>query len=392
MNNTKNTIIRNCRLFDSMQEKTSVVFNERIIYRGPDEYAVSFLGDDHSEIDAEGMVLCPGFIDIHNHGGAGNDFAVCDPEGMEKALRAHLVKGTTTVLPTAASASTKMILDLYNTYRIVLKGPYADCVRGIHLEGPFLNPAKKGAMPEDLLRLPTEENYAPLLEEGSGILKRMTIAPELPGAYELGEKLAKMGINVSAGHTEATPEVVREASKHGFNLATHIFNAMTAMHKEGIFRKAGAAEAMLSDDSYYIEGISDCIHIPPEILRMCWQIKGTSKMILITDAISASGADTKEGEKYAFVDSFIWVEDGIAKLPDRSAIAGSLACGISMLKSAVRAGIPFVDSVKMMTETPAKLCGFDDIGKILPGYKADLVLIDENNDLRKVIKSGRTVV
>lgn len=342
--------------------------------------------------DLGGKLMTPGFIDLHVHGGAGIDFMQNDPAGICAAARAHLEHGTTTLLPTSCSSTNEALFEMFAGYRKA-NAANKDGARlyGIHLEGPYLSVKMKGAMEEHLLTDALPEYYMPVLEAGGDIISRWTIAPERQGALELASLLQKRGILVSAGHTTASPALLQEAAKYGFTLGTHLYNAMTAMHKEGIFRLSGAAEGLLSNEAYDVEVVADGIHQPLEILNIAWRVKGSDRMALITDGTAVSGCPVPESGKSILASREVWIEDGIAKLLDRSAIAGSIATGDILLQKGLAAGIPLVDVVKMLTATPARMIGSTELGRIQEGYLADLCVWDEKNSVAMVLKDGREV-
>ncbi len=352
-------------------------------------------GEPSSEWEREslpGLSLAPGFIDIHLHGGGGHDFMEPDPAFILKAARAHLEHGTTSILPTSCTSSNESLFHMFDAYRKALALPNDGArLMGIHLEGPYLSPAMKGAMREELLTDPLPEYYEPVLERGGDLIARWTVAPERKGALAFGDLLASRGIVVSAGHTTASPSLMKEAAAHGYTLATHLYNAMTAMHKEGIFRVSGAAEGALSNDAYDVEVVADGIHQPLEILNIAWRVKGSRNMCLITDATAIAGAPVPANGKSILAEREVLIEDGVAKLSDRSAIAGSIATGDVLLQKGVEAGIPLPEVIRMLTATPARIAHLRDVGAIREGYLADLVFFDGALRIRKVVKGGKTV-
>ena len=315
-----------------------------------------------------------------------------DPEAILRAARAHLEHGTTTILPTSCTSSNESLFLMFDAYRKALsRSSDGARLRGIHLEGPYLSPVMKGAMLEELLTDPIPSFYEPVLERGGDLIARWTIAPERDGALALGDLLSKRGIVVSAGHTTASPALMREAAQHGFTLATHLYNAMTAMHKEGIFRVSGAAEGALSSDAYDVEVVADGIHQPLEILNIVWRVKGSGKACLITDATAIAGARIPANGRSILAEREVLIEDGVAKLADRSAIAGSVATGDVLLRKGVEAGIPLPEVLCMLTSTPARIAHLSDVGVIREGALADLVFFDDSLRVRKVVKGARTV-
>jgi len=184
---------------------------------------------------------------------------------------------------------------------------------------------------------------------------------------------------------------MREAADHGFTLATHLYNAMTAMHKEGIFRLSGAAEGALSDERYDVEVVADGIHQPLEILNIAWRIKGSGKMALITDSTAIAGCPVPADKRSILAERAVWIEDGVAKLEDRSAIAGSIATGDVLLKKGLAAGIPLPDVITMLTATPARMLGRADLGRIAPKAIADLVVWNQDFGVHSVYLGGKKV-
>lgn len=384
------TIYKNARLITpaGIVENAHVLIENGLIAG----WGTGDVTDQWETHDLGGKYLAPGFIDIHVHGGGGYDFMEDKPEAITEAAKAHIAHGTTTLLPTSCTSSNESLFVMFDRYRKA-KETLSDGARlwGIHLEGPYLNVKMKGAMQEHLLTDALPQYYEPVLERGGDLIARWTIAPEREGAFALGELLAKRGIVVSAGHTTASPALMREAAGHGFTLATHIYNAMTAMHKEGIFRLSGAAEGALASDAYDIEVVADGIHQPLEILNIAWRVKGEGRMALITDGTAISGCPVPPSGRSILAEREVLIEDGVAKLADRSAIAGSIATGDVLLKKAVAAGIPLTAAVTMLTAAPARIIGADKLGKIEKGALADLVVLDDELSVVSVLKEGRAV-
>ena len=210
----------------------------------------------------------------------------------------------------------------------------------------------------------------------------------LPGTEDFGDYLTSKGIVVSLGHTAATPEDVERGYKHGFNHATHFYNAMTGNHKEGVYKHAGTIEAVYINDGITVEMIADGIHVPPTLLQMIYKVKGPGKTALITDALAVAASDSKT----AF-DPRVIIEDGVCKLADRSAIAGSIATMDRLVRTAVqKAGIPLADVSRMASETPARIMGvYDRKGSIEAGKDADIMMFDKDLNLTGVVQMGREV-
>jgi N-acetylglucosamine-6-phosphate deacetylase len=243
-----------------------------------------------------------------------------------------------------------------------------------------------GQLPENI-KVPTPEEYKPIVEDFVS-LKRWDAAPELPGSEEFATYLRSKGIVASLGHTAATPEEVERGYKAGFNHATHFYNAMTGNHKVGVYKHAGVIEAVYLNDGITVEMIADGIHVPPVMLKLIYKQKGVERTALITDALACAASDSKT----AF-DPRVIIEDGVCKLADRSAIAGSIATMDRLIKTAVQqAGIPLEDVSRMASETPARLMGvYDRKGSLAAGKDADIMMFDQDLNLTGVVQMGREV-
>lgn len=337
-------------------------------------------------IDAEGQYVLPGGIDTHVHGGGGRDFMEGTEEAFMTAVEAHRRHGTTAIFPTLSSSTTPMICEAAVTCDRLMQDPM-NGVMGLHLEGPYFNPKMAGGQLRENIRIADPKEYVPLVEEFRCI-KRWDASPEMPDADEFARYLRSKGILVSLGHTAAQYDDVLRGYKAGFTHATHFYDAMTASHKEGMFRHPGTVEAVYLIDGITVEMIADGIHVPPLILKLIHKIKGVERTALITDALACAASDSKT----AF-DPRVIIEDGVCKLADRSAIAGSIATMDRLIRVAVqKAGIPLEDVVRMASETPARLMGiYDRKGSISHGKDADIILMDKDLNLTKVIQMGRDI-
>lgn len=339
-------------------------------------------------LDAAGMVVAPGFVDIHLHGGGGYDFMDGTPEAFREIAAIHLQNGATTIVPTAVSADFDSVTRFMEVYRQVA----GDCpnLHGVHLEGPYISPAQKGAHKEKFLHAPTPYETARLLELGQGILTTVTAAPELPGMAEFAEAMGKNGVLLSVGHSNATSEEVFRAFDWGFSHVTHLYSATTTVRKVGQTVKAGIVEAAYLQDGVTVELIADGCHAAVDALRLAVKIKGTGGVALVTDALRPAGTHVSEsylGEKIP--ENRVIIEDGVAKLPDRSFFAGSIATAGTVLKKAcTHYGFSLHDAIKMLSETPARIVKLPNKGKLLPGMDADLVLLSDRLEVCRVIKNG----
>jgi len=342
-------------------------------------------------IDATDRYVSAGFIDMHVHGGAGRDIMDLDVDAFKEISHIHLINGTTTMLPTAVSSKFEDIVRLIEVY-----GRAKDlCPNfyGLHLEGPFISKKQKGAHKEYLLHAPSIEEIDTIAQIGKGSIKRITAAPELENSDYLAEKMQKNNVLMSVGHSDATSAVASRAFEKGFSLVTHFYNATTSVRKIDQEVVAGIQEAALLNEDVSIEIIGDGKHTAVEAVRLAVKVKGTDRVALITDALRPTGLNLTEsylGEKTE--ENRIIIEDGVAKLPDRSSYAGSIATTNILLKKGVEHyGFSLVDTVKMLTETPANILGIENKAKIKKGYVADIVVFDRELNVQKVILGGRCV-
>lgn len=337
-------------------------------------------------IDAKGAYVLPGGIDIHVHGGGGRDFMEGTEEAFVTAVEAHRKHGTTSIFPTLSSSTVPMIRAALETCDKLVADPMSG-VLGLHLEGPYFNLKMAGGQLPEYITPPIPEDYKPLVEEYTS-LARWDAAPELPGTDEFGDYLHSKGILVSLGHTAATPDDVERAYAHHFSHATHFYNAMTGNHKVGVYKHPGVVEAVYDNDGITVEMIADGIHVPPLMLHMIYKFKGVERTALITDALAVAASDSKK----AF-DPRVIIEDGVCKLADRSAIAGSIATMDRLVKTAVlKAGIPLEDVARMASETPARIMGvYDRKGSLERGKDADIMMYDADLNLTGVVQMGREV-
>lgn len=357
--------------------------------------------DDYDEadaavIDAKGDYVCPGFIDLHLHGGGGADFMDGTVEAIDTVCKAHAKGGSTSILATTLTSSDA---DLGSALEAFRKAEEKHCPLpgsrpfGIHMEGPYFCDAQRGAQDPRYLKNPSPDHYEPLLEEYPEIL-RVSAAPELPGALELGRRLRLRGILASAGHTDATFEQIEEALDAGYTHMTHLYSGMSGVRRIMARRVAGAVEAGLLLDSLTVEIIADGVHLPPSLLRLIYKCKGPSRIALVTDALRAAGmpegeyklGSSEDGQK-------VIVDEGVAWLPDRTAFAGSVALANRLVRNMVElAGVPLKEAVEMMSLTPARIIGIDSVaGSLDPGKRADIVILDDKLDVRMTIVAGTTV-
>ncbi len=337
-------------------------------------------------IDAKGCDIVPGGIEMHVHGGGGRDFMEGEEEAFRVAVDAHMQYGTTSIFPTLSSSTVPMIEKACETCTKLMAEPNSP-ILGLHLEGPYFNPKQAGAQIPEWIKAPVKEEYEYLLEKWP-CLKRWDEAPELEGSHEFIKCCCKHGVLPSIGHTRAKYEEVVAANELGMTHATHFYNAMPVVYKNREFKETGTVESIFTLENMTVEMIADGIHVPPVMLRMIYQIKGVERTALITDALAcaASKDDT------AF-DPRVVLEDGVCKLADRSALAGSIATMDRLVRTCVQqAGIPMEDACRMISETPAKIMGvYDRKGSLEKGKDADIIFFDKAQELTFVMQMGRIV-
>ncbi len=337
-------------------------------------------------IDAQGASIVPGGIELHVHGGGGRDFMEGTVEAFRVAVDAHLQNGTTAIYPTLSSSTVPMIEQAVEACQQLMNEPDSP-IMGLHLEGPYFNPKQAGAQIPEWIKSPVPEEYEPLLKN-SPCLKRWDEAPELPGSIDFIKACREHGVLPSIAHTRATYEDVHAANEAGMTHATHFYNAMPVVYKNREFKTPGTVESIFAEENMTVEMIADGIHVPPVMLRMIWQIKGTEKTVLVTDSLACS---CTHGD--AAFDPRVILEDGVCKLADRSALAGSIATMDRLVRTCVQqAGIPLEDACRMISETPARIMGIlDRKGTLETGKDADIICFDSDLNVNFVMQMGRIV-
>ena len=345
-------------------------------------------------IDADGKYVSPGFVDIHTHGAGGSDFLDCEVEGYLTAAKMHAAHGTTSLCPTTTSGEYQELLDTFSVYREAKK--VNDCgadLLGLHLEGPYFAMSQKGAQDAKYVRDFNKEEYLNILKVGNGDIIRWSAAPELPGAEEFAVNLNKQGVLPSIGHSDADHDAVEAAYNAGFTHVTHLYSCTSGVHRKGCYRYAGIIEMAYLLDGMTVEIIADGIHLPAQLLKLIYKIKGADRIALVTDSMRGAGMPegiSILGSKKNGMEVFI--EDGVAKMPDRTCFAGSVATADRLVRNMITlADVPLTDAVKMMTATPAKIIGAENKGELAPGKDADIVIFDENINVSTTIVKGRTV-
>lgn len=349
---------------------------------------------DAFAIDAKEQFVSPGFIDIHVHGGGGHDFMDGTPAAFLQIAEIHARHGTTAMLPTTLSSEKEDLLLTLKAYDEAEKrNTTGAAFIGMHLEGPYFAMNQRGAQDPKYIRNPDPDEYREILENYPSI-KRWSAAPELPGAIEFGKYLSSKKVLVAIAHTDAVYEEVLQAFHNGYTLATHFYSAMSGVTRRNAYRYAGVVESAYLLDQMDVEIIADGVHLPEPLLKLVYKIKGPGRTALITDAMRAAGMPEGESILGGLKNGLrVIVEDGVAKLPDRTAFAGSVATADRLVRTMIQiAGVSLTDTIQMITETPARIMGISDKkGSLQKGKDADILIFDKNIHISMTMVKGRIV-
>lgn len=338
-------------------------------------------------IDVNGGYIVPGGIDMHTHGGGGRDFIEGCEDAFREAVNAHLKHGTTSIYPTLSSSTIPTIEAACNVCEKLMAEENSP-VLGLHIEGSYINHKEAGAQNPVLIKAPVIYEYETLLSKYKCI-KRWDEAPELPGSVRFIKTCNMHGVLTALTCTRATYKDVVEAHKAGMTHAAHFYNAMPVVYKEHEFKVPGTVESVYAMQDMTVEVIADGLHVPPVMLKVVHKIKGVERMALITDSLAYAAS---EGDVSA--EPRVIMEDGVCKLADRSALAGSIATMDTLIRTCIqKANIPMEDVFRMASETPAKIMGvFDRKGSIEEGKDADIIVFDRDINLTYVMQMGNEVV
>ncbi|GAA1803610.1 N-acetylglucosamine-6-phosphate deacetylase [Planosporangium flavigriseum] len=330
----------------------------------------------------DGAWIVPGFVDIHTHGGGGYTFTTGDAQQAKGVARFHLAHGTTTLLASLVTSPPALMLAATRAYApLVAKGVIA----GIHFEGPYLSQPRCGAQNPAHLRSPSTDELSRLVEAGEGAVRMVTIAPELPRALEAISLLATYGVVAAIGHTDATYEQTLAGIAAGATVGTHVFNGMRPPHH----REPGPVVALLDSEGVTCEFIADGVHLHDGMLAFAARVTGPTRAALITDAMSAAGMP--DGE-YELGGQCVTVAGGVVRLSAGGSIAGSTLTMDAAFRRAVNVGIGIEGAVRMAATTPAAAIGLRDVGALEAGRRADLVVLDDDLRVLRVMRAGTWIL
>lgn len=349
---------------------------------------------DAMEIDAGGKYIAPGFIDLHVHGGGGDDFMDGSSTAFLNIAETHSRYGTTAMTPTTLTSEKAGLLHTLQLYESANKKNNKGAqFLGMHLEGPYFAMNQRGAQDPRYIRDPDPLEYEDILSKTNSIA-RWSAAPELKGGITFGRYLKSKGILAALAHTDAVYEEALEAFENGYTLATHLYSGMSGVTRRNAFRYAGVVESAFLIDEMDVELIADGVHVPPPLLKLVYKIKGADRIALITDAMRAAGMPPGESI-LGNIDTGlkVIVEDGVAKLPDRSSFAGSVATADRLVRTMTGlAGVPLPEAIRMITSTPARIMGVGSKkGSLIAGKDADLVIFDRDIRIEMTLIKGKVV-
>lgn len=328
-------------------------------------------------VDLNGRYISAGFIDLHCHGGGGAEFIDAEPEAFRTAAAVHAKHGTRILFPTVSATDFDTMVRVLECFRTVRKSCALE-MPGVHLEGPYLALEMCGGQAPEIIRPIDPKEYNFILKNYGDLIARWSYAPEKDPDNTFAEALKAHGIVSATAHSSAEYEDICRALQADNRLITHLYSCTSTVTRRQGFRHLGIIESAFLLDELFVETIADGRHLPPELLKMIVKIKGAGRVAMITDALRPGGAGPEqEGKTYTDCPVPFIIEDGVAKLLDRSAFAGSIATTDTLMKTAVGAGITLTDAVKMLTETPAYIMHLAEKGRIAPGFDAQFTIFDD---------------
>src|SRR5262245_26568939 len=334
-------------------------------------------------VDLSGCRLVPGYVDLHVHGGGGASYGAGDLDEARRAALFHLAHGTTTSLAGLVSASPD---DLLRQVTALVPLVEDGTVAGIHLEGPYINPARRGAHGPAALREPSIDELDRLVDASRGTIRMITLAPELPSALPVIEKATARGVVAAIGHTDATYAQARDGIAAGARVGTHLFHAMRGLHH----REPGPVPALIEAQEVVVELINDGVHVHEAVGRLVANAVGFDRMALVTDAMAAAGMG--DGT-YRLGSMTVRVEGGVARLAGGGPIAGStLTMDVALRRAVDAVGMPLASAARAAATVPSRALGLAaQTGAISPGLRADLVVLNADLTVARVMRAGRWV-
>ena len=338
-------------------------------------------------VDLGGKYLAPGFVDLHVHGALGRDTMEASAEAFRAICHFHASGGTTSLLLTTATAPIDNLVGVLNAIRACRSS--IGQIAGVHLEGPFISKAKCGAQRPEFIEDPSPATVRRLLKHVD-VIRRVTIAPELPGAPEAIGIFHEHGISVSGGHSDAWNEEARTGFKRGMRSVTHTFNCMSSARRRGVYRVGGLLEFALSEPQISCELISDGHHVSATLMKMLYRAKGPGGICLVTDA--TAGAGLPNGSRFSLFGKDCIVERGVCLLADRSALAGSASRMIDLIRTLVNeVEVPLHEAITMATRNPARAIGLKTKGRLAVGADADFVILSPELEVLRTVAGGEEI-
>jgi len=378
-------IFRNARLIfpDGIREGLEIVTQHGKIV----EIRQQTKAPANDVVDVDGNYLAPGFVDLHVHGAIGRDTMEASAEAFRAICDYHASGGTTSLLLTTATAPIDAIVDVLKAVRDCR--PTIPQIAGVHIEGPFISKTKHGAQRAEFIRNPTPQIVGRLLEY-TDVIKRITIAPELPGALEAIENFHARKVSVSGGHSNAWDDEARSGFARGMRSVTHTFNCMSSARRRGIHRVAGLLEFALSEPEILCELIADGHHVSATLMKMLYRAKGGAGICLVTDA--TAGAGLADGSQFSLFGNECVLEGGVCLLADHSALAGSAARMIDLVRTLVDdVGLPLYEAITMATDNPARAISLETKARVAVGAEADLVVLSSELEVLRTFAGGKEI-